>query len=771
MADQRGVASLGPYLLRTQAGKLFLPNELAHEIKNMYPMDEGTLRSIWGPAAYVPIKDTLVFEQDFKYGTPGERPLSSVGSTGNPRALRTVYPEYPVYGQHQHGIFHTKLYGRERSVLLLHTGYELWEFRGWHRNWRQLLSSPASSHGVEDVLRDDNAIRFPTQFEATGTGIVIVPQDGRAYFYDGEIIAPLGFSDVPETPSARGPEDSNMGVTQTDTIIGSNDTGYAHSGLGYMLRTAGVSGMTYGFGHCRLGTVSDFTDSAVTATGWLNPGEWRCKVQFIDRWGNLSALSNASEPVQFTRQGAKLKVNNAFPGSVGMGAAAIGVSVDALRMQIAWAGVPTGPEHCVGRIIHRTKDLKNSGDVKFYELALNSASVANAFATLPDNVTTIYPDNIPDSFLTREALDIVAVPKFKLCKVAFGRLWIGNIEGQESAIMPSMPGQWGTFKAREKIYPDATGGEITGLWRCPKGLLVFTRRSSFLVQVSDDGARFRPEPLSSEIGCHAPSSLQTTTLDNVIWLGSDGFYSYDGESITPISGALDKYFKRATKSRFPQACSAYDPETNEYRCWVSTNGNVENDTCFIYDGNGWRIRTDFQPRSVCVTQDHRSYMLAAGSVTGDEGHSGVYLLDHVGNRSDESLTALIDSREALIETVWLDGQASLSKKTVPKLYLWFRETEKADITVEVMRDWRDTVVETVTTTRYSTMDVPPFWGEEALDSGGKYKERRPFWTRAQIYLPSAETFKFRIRGTGAWEFVGLSFDESPRYFGGAQTPG
>jgi hypothetical protein len=125
----------------------------------------------------------------------------------------------------------------------------------------------------------------------------------------------------------------------------------------------------------------------------------------------------------------------------------------------------------------------------------------------------------------------------------------------------------------------------------------------------------------------------------------------------------------------------------------------------------------------------------------------------------------------LIETVWLDGQASLSKKTVPKLYLWFRETEKADITIEVMRDWRDTVVETVTTTRYSAVDIPPFWGEERLNAGGKYKERRPFWTRAQIYLPSAETFKFRIRGTGAWEFVGLSFDESPRYFGGAQTPG
>ena len=56
MADKRGTSAMGPYLLRVQAGKMFLPNDLAHEVKNMYPMEEGTIRSVWGPAAYVPIK-------------------------------------------------------------------------------------------------------------------------------------------------------------------------------------------------------------------------------------------------------------------------------------------------------------------------------------------------------------------------------------------------------------------------------------------------------------------------------------------------------------------------------------------------------------------------------------------------------------------------------------------------------------------------------------------------------------------------------------------
>ena len=136
------------------------------------------------------------------------------------------------------------------------------------------------------------------------------------------------------------------------------------------------------------------------------------------------------------------------------------------------------------------------------------------------------------------------------------------------------------------------------------------------------------------------------------------------------------------------------------------------------------------------------------------------------------LQSEIDKREAEIETVWLDGQASMSKKTVPVAYLWFRETEKSDLAIEVMRDWSEKVVETVSPKRYSTKDAPPFWGEAKLDAADtSFKERKPYWTRAQIYLPSAETFKFRIKGSGFWEFVGLSFDESPRYFGGAQLPG
>ena len=782
MADTKNVASLGPYILRVQAGELFLANEIAQNIENMYPLEEGSLRTVIGPATYVPGKAGVAGDPT---GVAGDRPFSS----GHARLV-------PTYGIHQHGIFHALLKNGERDVLLLHTGDELWEFQGWNRNWRRLLSDPADTHGRQAVLPNDSAVRFPTQFETTGNGIVIVPQESRAYFYDGDNIVPLGFSELPSAPQPRGPQDSS-GSTETNTTYndddekvrnatgkGVNDNGYAHDGVFFANTDMLASGMTYGFGTCNLGTTSgvraavgsesDDTFSALASnSGWLEPGEWRCKVQLVDQYGNLSALSSSSESVRFSRQPANVRKK-----SSGLPATDV---LDirrkfnpAYRMkQIAWAGIPTGPDHCVGRILYRTKDLLNSGDTGYYELTPNAVPIATAFATIPDNVTTIFPDNIGDSSLAVAPIETAPVPQFQLCRVAFGRLWIGNIPGAPGMIRPSLPGRWGTFPVGLELFPDPKGGEVTGLWRSDKGLLAFTSGSVFLVRPSEDGVRFVAAPISAGIGCAAPNSIQTLPDGRVIWLGADGFYTYDGVSVASVSEQLRKFFRKVTTSRLPQACSLQDGRTREYRCWLSINGSVENNVCLTYDGMGWRVRTDVLARDACVTQDHRSYPLIAGYTEGDseQQYGGVYLLDHSGNANDTTgLQEENDSREAIIETAWMEGKKSKDRKTARVVYLWLRETEKSDLTIEVMRDWRNTTVETVTLTRYSSADPPTFYGETLGVVGKKIAGRRPFWTRAEVYLPSAETFKFRIRGKGFWEFVGITIDEAPRKYGGAQIP-
>ena len=240
MPDKRRMRRSEPLLLRFQAGSIFTPDGVANEIKNMCSREENTLRSVVGPATYVP--DTNLknrpFSQVFEKGVRKNPSTETQGypSGAVPVGVSTVFHHTrPLYGAIQHGIFHCTLKNGERDVLLLHTGDELWEFRGWRRNWRQLLSTPESDHGIEDTLPDDTQPRFPTQFEATGNGIVIVPQDSRAYFYDGDTIAPLGFSEKPSPPQARGPENSKSGPTR-DTDAPYNIKGTLMTGCTSQIR-------------------------------------------------------------------------------------------------------------------------------------------------------------------------------------------------------------------------------------------------------------------------------------------------------------------------------------------------------------------------------------------------------------------------------------------------------------------------------------------------------------------------------------------------------
>tara|TARA_R100000654_G_scaffold27339_3_gene51383 strand:- start:10320 stop:12671 length:2352 start_codon:yes stop_codon:yes gene_type:complete len=783
MANLKNEKGQGPIFLRHQAGSLILSNEIAQEILNMRPTQEGTLRSIIGPATYVPLKTELNLQTSTI--APGTQPPSTDNADLSGRGIDN---NYPIYGKTQHGIFHAHLHNTERSILLLHTGDELWEFRGWKRNWRKILSPTAGIHGLRYSLYDDTSPRFPTQFENTGNGIVIVPQEGRSFFYDGHTIAPLGFTEIPTTPMGRGPGSTNAGAKNlgatsgtrvSDATKGVNNTNYAHSGLYMGAPEDNESGMTHGFGKCRIGTtnpyVTDVEDAKYSA-GMLDSGEWRCRVQFVDKFGNLSALSEPSDPVTIDRQGAETRLDYRVPfvfyGSSDLQTELHGVNVDHLRVQIAWAGIPRGPDHCIGRLMYRTKDLINSGTAKYFSLPLDTSPTFSGFGTLPDNVTTVLPDNIPDSFLGVEAVEIAPVPLFRICRVAFGRLFVANMVNDESKIQYSRPGQWGTFERNAVIRPDSTGGQITGLWRSQAGLLAFSELSTFLIQASSDGMAFQPSPVSHEVGCSGPNSIQTLPDGSVIWLSSMGFFTYDGQSVAKASSSLNRLFKRFTKSRLSQAVSALDIETGEYRCWVSIDGSQENNLCVVYDGSGWRTRNDVLPRDVCVTQDHRSQMLIAGAVANDSGHNGVYVLDRMGNRSDAPLAAILDDRSAVIETSWLQAPQSMAKKSNHHVYLWFRESEKDTVKVEVMRDWSERVIETLESKRYSTIGDTAFWGETVLgESNQEFRDRRPYWTRAQIYLPSSETYKFRISGSGFWEFMGISFDESPRFFGGAQLQG
>lgn len=141
--------NIGVSLPAVESGQIYAPASLAWRIENLQLTPEGTLRSVRGPAPFIP-----------NYGSG-----------------------YP-YGGRIFGLFHARLDGGARDVTLIRAGSTLYSQAGWNRNLRPLASG----------LSADPAARYPdTVVEVAGKLIwsngVDVP-----LIYDGYTIKPLGFS-------------------------------------------------------------------------------------------------------------------------------------------------------------------------------------------------------------------------------------------------------------------------------------------------------------------------------------------------------------------------------------------------------------------------------------------------------------------------------------------------------------------------------------------------------------------------------------------------
>ena len=699
--------------IRVESAKLILPDTVGAKVENMYLTEEGTLRSVWGPAPYVP-----------NYGSG-----------------------YPTYTSMK-GLYHTRIgHDGERDVLLLQDGDDIKVFEGWDipaDPWQVLVSPTGSPDLVLDVKSDDKP-RFPAQFESTPDGVVIIPSGDASLplFYDGRTILPLGYSTSPPPPAGLSPEEPD------------GDDWYKHTAISMEEAiTPGTTAATSAgeLGVCRVGSVSlDGIDSSIS--GRIAKGSYRAATQWMDLWGNLSPLSGRSGPV---------RIPASDPSTA--------TQADDRLYQTLWTGIQSGPDGTVGRILCRTMDELNSGTAKLFEMPAYASDGFLSPVSIPDNVSFAFPDNVPDSWLVREPEKPVAVTPFKVYTLAFGRGWAANFDGDGGKLHPSMPGRWGTFLENEEIYPDPRGNQITGLCQVAEGLLVFTDITTFLIVPSYGGEGFQARTIHPSVGCVAPSSIGMLPDGTAMWLGREGFYGYRGEQIQLLSDGISKEVRAFNRARVIQSTAAVDVRERKYRCWVPMNGSKENNTCWEYDGEGWTRRNDVSAAAVCVTQDHRSYMLAAGKAH-EEGvanpASGVWVLDHQVQSFDPT------PRAAMVQTSWLRAPFSERRGSPLSVYLWFRETDSGSITVEVERDWRAEVVQTETATLHPTDDIPPFWGTTLLGSSSTWKERRPYWTRVDVYVPSAEVFRLKITykrqvgvgvpfKSGHWEFIGLAFDEAPK---------
>ena len=698
----------GILALRTESGQILSPAEVAAEIQNFEVTSQGTLRSVRGP-------------------TP-------------------VYPDYGDQVSHTygnlHGVFHALLKQGKRDVLLAHYGDKVYVYDGWQQSnpltpWRVIIGNTSGSPpGITAELVDTTTPQFPTQFELVSNGIVIMPQGtDRAYFYDGDVCTELGYYSAPGAPYAYGPDSTSS--TMAD-MAGDDNSGFDITGE-YMQTQ---------FGRGRIGTVGTGYNESQKAEHVLKGSQYAYAYRWIDRWGNLSPLSSRSNVVSWRKQSAEDGTTTPGSGST---------LADYRLKQLALTGIQAGPDRTVGRDVYRTRDLLNSGTAELFNLLNKSGGgVSTNLATIPDNISTFLPDNNPDSWLVLPPVDTDPMPRVRFGRMAFGRMWY-NPADDPSSIIATLPGRWGTPESNQVIYPDASGGVLTGAWATQGGLLIFTQTSTFLVVPYDDGVGFRAATLDASKGCVAPSSIANLPDGSVIWLGREGFYLYDGQQIVLISEVIRELTDKINPGRALQACAAVDPITKEYRCWVPIEGSPENNLCVIWDGSGWRRRTGENLVSVCVTKDHRSLMIGGGKV---KGANGVFALDR------ESEAYLPPVRTSVIETSWMEWPRSKDRKSPLSVYVLLREASSATFQVDVYRDWRKTkaVYTTTTPPLSSPEDTPALWGSTTWDQTtepNQWVKKRPYWKQVDIYVPSCETYKIRISTTAKIEFIALSVEELP----------
>ena len=660
-----------------EVSDLLQPLGSADLVQNFIRSRDGTLAPVRGPAPLIP-----------NYG-------SGLPSFGNP-----------------HGIIHARLLGGRRDVTLWHTGTQIAVQDGPNRSTIVLVGTSGSSPLYETTLLNDTAARFPTQFLVTPQGIVIMPQGGsRPLFYDGEVVAPLGYAQAPGAPTPYGP-----GLA-TDALYG-----YLSSSL------------HADFGRGRLGTVSNDAGNNSRLRGGY---QWA--VRHMDRWHNVSPWSSRSNTLTW---------GTVDPSST---------DAENYRVLAVLMDVARGPDTTIGREVARTKDLEHAGTAELFHLP-NAAggNFTGAFATIPDNTTLVLPDNAPDTWLALPITEAAPLPSVRWGRLAFGRAWY-NPYDDPGAIIGTFPGRWGTPQRGLRIVPDPAGGEATGAWAFGDMMLVWTRTTTYVVRPNVNGDGFRSAVLHPTAGCVGPSAMASLPDGSVVWLGDDAFYRYDGEQVTTISQPIASTVDGLNKARTRQACAIFDPDSQEFRCWVPDGGDVENELCLIYDttGSGWRRRYGEALRSVCLTQDHRKLILGAGYVTpaGGQATSGIWVIDRIDPTYTEP------SRTYTLRTGFYAPTVAEKHDAKKTAFVWFREGRAVSITVSAYRDYRaqENTDDTAVLVPQQPEDLPDVWGTVLWgDVGARWQRRQPVLIRHDLDVPGARSFQLQLTSTSPFEFIGLS---------------
>lgn len=621
-----------------------------------------------------------------------------------------------------YGVYHSLLDNGTRDVLLVRVGSELYEQTSWSAStWTQI-------HGG---LTNAGNYKYPDQFCDVGGRIIWTNGYDSPLVYDGYMrrdlggsptLVTLGYDRAPSAPTVLGPQPQGSNLNRA-----MNSAGYSHpGGIGTMSTSIATAAPE----------AADANDAAIQL---MLAGSWNYHVQYEDYFGNRSKLSPAGSVRVSQEQTRPMYVENITllnkEDIKDLGVNAVGP--DDLTRQFWVENISVGPLGTVARLILRTMDT------------LHYPNGPRLLCRIPDNETTGWPDEVADGLLGVPATDYIDVPTFKVMCPWQGGLAIANTTANQGIVWISDPGFPGSFKPTQYIYPDPNGSEITGLAAFNGKLVAFTERNVYIIEAT--GGNIVSYPLTNGIGCVAPSSIVATGAGVLVWLGRDGFFSYDGSNVQRISDAIEPTIRKLSWQRASRSVAVFNKITQEYICAVTEAGKSSPGLLLCYDGEGWREQQhNLLYNSLCATRDVREYIIGASHVTEGTGQQLV-VLDHENRTYPSPITTFS------YKSRWLkiDG-AGLTRFNAATLYVGFLESSSATIVVNCYRNGRwDDVVANGELTLVADDRAAVF--STSILGTAKTASPRLYWKRFDMQLRSVDSFAFELVGVPvASEYINIA---------------
>lgn len=246
-------------------------------------------------------------------------------------------------------------------------------------------------------------------------------------------------------------------------------------------------------------------------------------------------------------------------------------------------------------------------------------------------------------------------PKFKIFTVYANRLWVVDASNPNIIRFSDLEDYDGWDALNIIKVRDADGDEITGLIRQPGGLIITKYNSVWpLYGTSIDNLRVGPTPIEENAGCVAGLTL-INGGNYGLFLGDNGFYSFDLTSVTPVFYTHRDVIKALTKTQKKLSFGVAQPA--ERRAFINL---PTGSTLAIIEQQRMESNQPYYAMYTWKGLNAGCFVVAdAPSLSGelligdaDEGH--IYILN---NNIDDDGTPI----ETIIKTAY-DDQGSVNNK-------------------------------------------------------------------------------------------------------------